>query len=70
MTYLKYWPQSEYYKINNNFSHTIKHLGTDDDIVFARGSIPIHSYMTSRNKFAETVFPPIEAFYDTLKTNH
>lgn len=50
----------------HNFVHTTKHLGTDDDIVFAKGVYP-YSYMTSRAKFAETQLPPIEAFHDNLK---
>jgi len=49
-----------------NFAHTIKHLGTDDDIVFSKGVYP-YSYMSSRDKFAETQLPPIEAFHDDLK---
>jgi len=44
----------------HNFVHTKTHLGTDDDIVFAKGVYP-YSYMTSRAKFAETQLPPIEA---------
>ena len=49
-----------------NFAHTIKHLGTDDDTVFSKGVYP-YSYMSSRDKFAETQLPPIEAFHDNLK---
>ena len=49
-----------------NFAHTIKHLGTDDDIVFSKG-VYHYSYMSSRYKFAETQLPPIEAFHDNLK---
>jgi len=33
-------------------------------VVFAKGVYP---YMSSRNKFAETQLPPIEAFHDILK---
>lgn len=50
----------------SNFVHTAKHLGTDDDIVFAKGVYP-YSYMSSREKFAETCLPPLESFYDTLR---
>ena len=48
-----------------NFVHTSKHLG-DDDGVFAKGTYP-YAYMSSRDKFAETQLPPIEAFHDNLK---
>ena len=48
-----------------NFPHTSKYLG-NDDVVFAKGVYP-YAYMTSRDKFAETQLPPIEAFHDTLK---
>ena len=40
----------------HNFIHTTTHLGTDDDIVFAKGVYP-YSYITSRAKFAETQLP-------------
>ena len=50
----------------DNFAHTRKNLGADDDIVFAKGVYP-YSYMTSRDKFSETCLPPIESFYDTLR---
>ena len=48
------------------FQHIRKHLGTDDDIIFAKGVFP-YSYMTSREKFSETYLPPIEDFYDKLR---
>ena len=48
----------------DEFRHTVKYLG-DDDIVFAKGVYP-YSYMSSRSRFAETRFPLIECFYDTL----
>lgn len=48
-----------------HFVHTTKYLGNDDD-VFAKGIYP-YGYMTSRDKFAETQLPPIEAFHDSLK---
>jgi len=48
----------------DKFVHTTKHFG-DDRLVFAKGVCP-YSYMTGRNKFAETKLPPIEAFYNTL----
>ena len=48
------------------FSHTRKHLNTDDDMIFAKGVYP-YSFMTSREKFSETSLPPIDAFYDTLR---
>jgi len=50
----------------DNFAHTRKHLSTDDDIIFAKGSYP-YSYMSSSEKFSETCLPPIESFYDTLR---
>ena len=50
----------------HNFVHTSKHLDTQDDIVFSKGIYP-YAYMVSRNKFADTQLPPIEAFYDNLK---
>ena len=50
----------------DNFEHTRKHLGIDDDIVFAKGVYP-YSYMSSPDKFSETCLPPIESFYDTLR---
>ena len=45
----------------NNFVHTTAHLGTDDDIIFAKGVYP-YSYVDSCEKFSETqlldiVFP-------------
>ena len=49
----------------SQFVHTAKYLG-NDDAVFAKGVYP-YSYMTSRDKFAETQLPPIEAFHDNLK---
>jgi len=49
-----------------NFVHTRKHLHTDDDIIFRKGTYP-YSYMTSRDKFLETSLPPIEDFYDRLR---
>jgi len=49
----------------DQFVHTAKYLG-NDDVVFAKGVYP-YSYMTSRDKFAETQLPPIEAFHDNLK---
>ena len=48
-----------------NFVHTSKHLGDDDD-VFSKGVYP-YGYMSSREKFDETQLPPIEAFHDSLK---
>ena len=48
----------------DKFVHTTKHIG-DDKRVFAKGVYP-YSYMTGRDKFAETKLPPIEAFYNTL----
>ena len=50
----------------HNFVHTSTNLGTKDDIVFAKGVYP-YAYMSSRDKFAETQLPPIEAFHDSLK---
>jgi len=50
----------------HNFEHTKKHLGTDDDLIFAKGVFP-YSYMSCREKFEETELPPIECFHDTLK---
>jgi len=47
------------------FTHTTKQLG-DSDLVFAKGIYP-YSYMTGRDKFAETQLPSIEAFYNTLE---
>ena len=47
-----------------NFVHTSKHLGDDDD-VFSKGVYP-YAYMC-REKFDETQLPPIEAFHDSLK---
>jgi len=50
-----------------NFVHTSKHLGDDDDDdVFSKGVYP-SGYMSSREKFEETQLPPIEAFHDSLK---
>jgi len=49
-----------------NFTHTSKHFGDDDDLVFAKGVYP-YAYMSSRDKFAETQLPPIGAFHDNLK---
>ena len=49
----------------HNFHHTTKYLG-DSEIVFAKGVYP-YSYMTCREKFAETELPPIDAFYDKLR---
>jgi len=48
-----------------NFGHTSKHLGADDE-VFAKGVYP-YSCMTSPKRFEETSLPPIEKFHDTLK---
>jgi len=48
----------------DKFTHTAKQLG-DSDLVFAKGIYP-YSYMTGRDKFAETQLPSIEAFYNTL----
>jgi len=48
-----------------NFVHTSKHLGADDE-VFAKGFYP-YSYMTSPKRFEETSLPTIEKFHDTLK---
>jgi len=44
----------------DKFVHTTKHVG-DDKRVFTKGVYP-YSYMTGRDKFAETKLPPIEAF--------
>ena len=49
----------------DKFKHTTKYLG-NDDIVFSKG-VYCYSYMTGRDKFAETKLPPIEMFYNTLK---
>ena len=49
----------------DKFIHTTKQLG-DSDLVFAKGIYP-YSYMTGRDKFAETQLPSIEAFYNTLE---
>jgi len=46
------------------FVNTTKYLG-NDDLLFAKGVYP-YFYMTSREKFDETILPPIEAFYDQL----
>ena len=48
-----------------NFVHTSKHLGDDDD-VFSKGVYP-YGYVSSSEKFEETQLPPIEAFHDSLK---
>lgn len=48
-----------------NFVHTSRHLGDDDDL-FTKGIYP-YGYMSSREKFSETQLPPIEAFHDDLK---
>ena len=48
------------------FAHSIKHLGTETTWFFSKGVYP-YSYMSSRDKFAETQLPPIEAFHDDLK---
>jgi len=50
----------------DNFVHTTAHLGTDDDIIFAKGVYP-YSYVDSREKFAETQLPSISEFHDKLK---
>jgi len=50
----------------NNFVHTKAHLGTDDDIIFAKGVYP-YSYVDSCEKFAETQLPSISEFHDKLK---
>ena len=48
----------------DKFHNTTKYLG-NDDMVFAKGVYP-YSYMSSREKFAETELPPIESFYNGL----
>ena len=50
----------------DNFVHTTAHLGTDDDIIFAKGVYP-YSYVDSCEKFAETQLPSISDFHDKLK---
>jgi len=50
---------------NDNFVHTTAHIGTDDDIIFAKGVYP-YSYVDSCEKFAETL-PSISEFHDKLK---
>ena len=50
----------------DNFVHTTAHLGTDDDIIFAKG-VYLYSYVDSRKKFAETQLPSINEFHDKLK---
>jgi len=50
----------------DNFVHTTAQLGTDDDIIFAKGVYP-YSYVDSRKKFAETRLPSISDFHDKLK---
>jgi len=49
-----------------HFAHTQKHLGTSDDLVFAKGVYP-YSYMTEPKKFEETQLSPIKSFRDTLR---
>jgi len=49
----------------DKFTHTTKQLG-ESDLLFAKGIYP-YSYMTGRDKFAETQLPSIEAFYNTLE---
>ena len=49
-----------------NFVHTLKHLGTDDDLVFSRGVYP-YSHMKSRKQLKETELPPISKFHDSLR---
>jgi len=49
----------------DKFNHTAKQPG-DSDLVFAKGIYP-YSYMTERNKFAETQLSSIETFYNTLE---
>jgi len=50
----------------DNFVHTTAHLGTDDDIIIAKGVYP-YSCVDSRKKFAETQLPSISEFHDKLK---
>jgi len=50
----------------DNFVHTTAYLGTDDDIIFAKGVYP-YSYVDSRDKFANTQLPSISEFHDKLK---
>jgi len=49
----------------DKFKHTTKYLG-NDELFFTKG-VYCYSYMTDRNKFAETKLPPIEMFQITLK---
>jgi len=48
--------------------HTTAHLGTDDDIIFAKGVYP-YSYVDSREKFAETQLPSKANSTTNGKTN-
>ena len=50
----------------DSFVHTKKHLDTDEDLIFRKGTFP-YSYMTGPEKFQETQLPPIDCFYDKLK---
>ena len=51
----------------DNFVHTTAHLGTDDDIIFAKGFYPYsYVYVNSWEKFAETQLPSINKFHDKL----
>jgi len=50
----------------DNFVHTSAHLGTNDDIIFAKGVYP-YSYVDSLEKFAETQLPSIGECHDKLK---
>jgi len=49
-----------------NFFHILKHLGTDDDLVFSRRVYP-YSHMKSRKQLKETELPPISKFHDSLR---
>jgi len=48
----------------DKFVHTIKHLG-DKKVVFAKG-VDQYSYMTYRDKFAETELPSHRGFFTIL----
>jgi len=50
----------------DNFVHTTAHLGTDDDIIFAKGVYP-YSYVDSREKFGKSQLPSIRKFHDKLE---
>jgi len=52
----------------DNFVHTTAHLGTYDDIIFAKGVYP-YSFVDSREKFTENQLPSISEFHDKLKND-